>query len=130
MSPRRDPRSSQDTFLRYPGSAVVIALLADKWTIPVVHELARGTKRTGELKKALTGVSQKMLTQTLRTLEAHGLIERKIYAEVPPRVDYRLTTMGESINEPLADLCEWTERNGAALAGVRDRRARAGKRSR
>ena len=130
MPPRRQSRLGEDMFLAYPGSAVVIALLADKWTIPVVHALARGTKRTGELKKALAGVSQKMLTQTLRTLEMHGLIERKVYAVVPPRVEYSLTTMGESINEPLANLCAWTRRNGAALAEVRERRARAATRTR
>lgn len=103
----------------------MVALLADKWTIPVIHALARGTMRTGALKQELTGVSQKMLTQTLRTLEAHGLIERKVYAVVPPRVEYSLTTMGESINEPLAVLCTWVERHGAELATVRARRERA-----
>ena len=80
MSPTRrstepdDAADSDDVFLRYPGSALVVALLADKWTIPVLHALARGTRRTGALKQALPGVSQKMLTQTLRTLEAHGLL--------------------------------------------------------
>jgi DNA-binding HxlR family transcriptional regulator len=128
MSPVREGRSRDDSFLGYPGSALVIGLLADKWTIPVIHALARGTKRSGELKKTLTGVSQKMLTQTLRRLEMHGLIERSVFAVVPPRVEYRLTPLGESINEPLANLCAWTRRNGRALAAVRDRRARAGTR--
>lgn len=111
---RRLPREG-DVFLSYPGSSIVIALLADKWTIPVIHALARGTQRTGELKKALPGVSQRMLTQTLRTLEAHGLIARKVFAVVPPRVEYSLTAMGASINEPLTELCAWVERHGAAL---------------
>jgi DNA-binding HxlR family transcriptional regulator len=75
------------------------------------------------------GVSQKMLTQTLRTLEAHGLVDRKVYAVVPPRVEYRLTEMGESINEPLAALCAWVERHGAALERGLARR-QAAKRSR
>lgn len=124
MSPSRRSTDAEDVFLRYPGSALVIALLADKWTIPVIHALARGTKRTGELKKALPGVSQKMLTQTLRALEAHGLLERKVFAVVPPRVEYSLTAMGESINEPLAGICSWVERHGATLAAVRARRQR------
>jgi DNA-binding HxlR family transcriptional regulator len=106
---------SDAPFIRRPGSVLVIGLLADKWTIPVIHSLGRGTKRTGELKKALPGVSQKMLTQTLRSLEEHGLIERTVYPVVPPRVEYRLTALGESINEPLARLCEWTTRNAEAL---------------
>lgn len=102
-------------FLQRPGSTLVVGLLADKWTIPVIHALARGTKRTGQLKAELTGVSQKMLTQTLRTLELHGLVERKVFPEVPPHVEYSLTTLGWSINEPLAGICAWTEKHGAAL---------------
>jgi DNA-binding HxlR family transcriptional regulator len=111
MSPVRGP----DAFLRYPGSALVVSLLADKWTIPVIHSLARGTKRTGELRRVVAGVSQKMLTQTLRMLEERGLVERTVYPVVPPRVEYRLTAMGESINEPLQRLCEWTAEHGKAL---------------
>src|SRR5262249_56171812 len=91
-------------FITRPGSALVVALLSDKWTIPVIHSLARGTKRTGQLRRELVGVSQKMLTQTLRNLEEHGLIERRVYPVVPPHVEYRLTDLGESINEPLAQL--------------------------
>lgn len=115
---RRPPSPPDDAFLAYRGSALVVGLLADKWTIPVIHTLARGTRRTGELKQALAGVSQKMLTQTLRSLETHGLVERKVFAVVPPRVEYSLTPMGASINEPLAGLCAWTERYGAALEGA------------
>jgi DNA-binding HxlR family transcriptional regulator len=121
MSPARTP----DVFLRYPGSALVISLLADKWTIPVIHVLARGTKRTGELRRAIAGVSQKMLTQTLRMLEERGLIQRTVYPVVPPRVEYRLTELGESINEPLQHLCEWTADHGKALERAVARRGRA-----
>lgn len=117
--------SATDFFLRFPGSTLVIALLADKWTIPVIHELSRGTRRTGELKDALGTVSQKMLTQTLRSLELAGLVERKVYPVVPPRVEYTLTPMGESINEPLGGLCVWVERHGASLAALHARRQRA-----
>ena len=108
-------RSVPPPFLKFPGSALVITILADKWSIPVIHSLARGTKRMGVLRRDLAGVSQKMLTQTLRRLEKHGLIERSVFAVVPPRVEYRLTPLGESINEPLAHLCEWTKRHGTAL---------------
>jgi DNA-binding HxlR family transcriptional regulator len=121
VSPARTP----DVFLRYPGSALVISLLADKWTIPVIHALARGTKRTGELRRAIAGVSQKMLTQTLRMLEERGLIQRTVYPVVPPRVEYRLTQLGESINEPLQHLCEWTADHGKALERAVARRGRA-----
>jgi DNA-binding HxlR family transcriptional regulator len=110
--------ATPDSFGDYPGAALVISLLADKWTIPVIHSLARGTKRTGELKSALTGVSQKMLTQTLRALEGHGLISREVFPVVPPRVEYSLTELGESINVPLMHICEWTAQNGRKLERV------------
>jgi DNA-binding HxlR family transcriptional regulator len=116
--------SRTDGFLRYPGSSIVITLLADKWTIPILHALARGTRRTGELKKEIDGVSQKMLTQTLRMLEEHSLVERKVYPVVPPRVEYSLTAMGRSLNEPLAELGAWTEANGQALETGPARRTR------
>lgn len=111
-----------DSFTRFRGGALLLGLLADKWTIPVVHALARGTRRFGELHREIGGVSQKMLTQCLRRLERHGLVERTVYAEVPPRVDYRLTALGESLNAPLAGLCQWVERHGRSL----EAKARAG----
>ena len=121
-------RSPATPFMKFPGSALVVLILADKWTIPVIHSLARGMKRTGVLRRELAGVSQKMLTQTLRRLEMHGLIERTVFPVVPPSVEYRLTALGESINEPLAQLCEWTKQNGTdlerSLAGTRRRGTR------
>jgi DNA-binding HxlR family transcriptional regulator len=127
MTPKRRP-PGDDILLRYPGSRLVIALLADKWTIPVIHALASGTKRTGELRKMLTGVSQKMLTQTLRALEDHGLVERRVYPVVPPHVEYSLTATGHSINQPLAQLCEWMETHGRALERTVARRRTSGTR--
>jgi len=112
---KRRSESPPETFLRYPGSALVVSLLADKWTIPVIHALARGTKRTGELRRALSGVSQKMLTQTLRALEEQGLIRRTVYPVVPPRVEYGLTPMGESLNRPLRQL--WDCETGPGVSG-------------
>ena len=117
--------AANDVFLRYPGSALVVALLADKWTIPVIHALSRGTKRTGELRTEIGSVSQKMLTHTLRALEEHGLVDRKVYPVVPPKVEYRLTELGESINEPLAEICTWTVKHGPRLQRALSRRDRA-----
>ncbi|MBC7843426.1 MAG: helix-turn-helix transcriptional regulator [Gemmatimonadaceae bacterium] len=111
------------------GASLVVSLLADKWTIPLIHALARGTRRTSELKRLLGGVSQKMLTQTLRTIEEHGLIERRVYAEVPPRVEYSLTPLGRSLNEPLTIICEWTARHGAELVTARDNLRRSSRTS-
>ena len=121
VPPPQHADQQESPFLHIAGASLVVSLLADKWTIPLIHALARGTRRTNELKRLLSGVSQKMLTQTLRTIEEHGLIERKVYAEVPPRVEYSLTKLGESINEPLTVICEWTERNGAELLQARER---------
>ena len=114
MSPARPSTTRTDVFVRYPGSSIVIALLADRWTIAVVHLLARGTKRTGELKKELGRVSQKMLTQTLRLLEEHALVERKVYPVVPPRVEYSLTEYGESLRPVTQAMCNWGKRHMAA----------------
>jgi DNA-binding HxlR family transcriptional regulator len=114
-----------DTFSRFRGSSQLLAILADKWTIPVMHSLARGTRRFGELHRELTGVSQKVLTQCLRSLERHGLVERTVFPVIPPKVEYALTPLGESLNEPLAALCRWVEKNGKTL----ERRAEASQES-
>jgi DNA-binding HxlR family transcriptional regulator len=102
-------------FAGLPGSRLLLGLLADKWTIPVVHALARGTKRFGQLHRELGDVSQKMLTQCLRRLEQHGIVTRTVFPEIPPHVEYALTPMGVSLNEPLAGLCHWVEKNGRGL---------------
>jgi DNA-binding HxlR family transcriptional regulator len=113
MTPKLAP--GQTVFTRFRGSHVLLGLLADKWTIPVVHALARGTKRFGELRKEVGEVSQKVLTQCLRRLESHGLVRRTVYPVVPPRVEYSLTPLGMSLNEPLAGICQWITRHGRQL---------------
>jgi DNA-binding HxlR family transcriptional regulator len=109
------PTSTPSPFTRFHGSRELLSLLADKWTIPVVHTLARGNRRFGELHREIGGVSQKMLTQCLRSLEQHGLVSRTVHPVVPPHVDYALTPLGRSLNEPLAGLCRWVERYGKTL---------------
>lgn len=91
------------------GSRRVLDLVADKWAVIVIYVLSGGTHRFGELQRAVAGVSQKMLTQTLRGLERDGLVERKVYPEVPPRVEYTLSPLGETLVEPLSALCRWAE---------------------
>lgn len=85
--------------------------IANKWTVLIVYALTQGKKRYSELKQQIVGVSPKMLIQNLRNLERCGLIEREIYPSVPPRVDYSLTPLGESLVEPLAILGEWAYRH-------------------
>jgi DNA-binding HxlR family transcriptional regulator len=84
-----------------------VTVLDGKWTILVVRDLLSGTKRFGELRRSLAGISPKTLTDRLRSLEEHGLIERRIYAEVPPRVEYSLTEAGRTLEPVLVALSRW-----------------------
>ncbi|MBE9212139.1 helix-turn-helix transcriptional regulator [Plectonema cf. radiosum LEGE 06105] len=82
--------------------------IANKWTILIIYALTQGTKRYGELKQQIKGISPKMLIQNLRNLERCGLVERKVFPVVPPKVDYSLTPLGKSLVEPLAIFGEWS----------------------
>jgi len=86
-------------------------LISDRWTMIVVKALAEGIHRYGELHRAIGGISQKMLTQTLRSLEHDGLVRRTVYPVVPPKVEYALTPLGETLIEPLAAIGDWAERH-------------------
>ena len=77
-----------------------LTMISDKWKVLILRDLLTGTKRFGELKKSLTGVSQKVLTSQLREMEENGLVERKAYPEVPPRVEYTLTELGRGVPGP------------------------------
>ncbi len=89
-----------------PVSRALVAL-DGKWTILVVRDLLSGTKRFSELRRSLVGISPKTLTDRLRGLEEHGLVERRIYAEVPPRVEYSLTDAGRTLEPVLVSLARW-----------------------
>ena len=84
-----------------------LMLIGDKWKVLILRDLMPGTKRFGELKKSIGSVSQKVLTAQLRDMEEKGLVNRKVYAEVPPRVEYALTDLGESLRPVLAALFDW-----------------------
>lgn len=88
---------------------VTVSLIENKWKVLIIRDLLSGTKRFGELKKSIDGISQKVLTSQLRDMEASGLINRKVYAEVPPRVEYSLTDLGRSLSPVLMALKEWGE---------------------
>ena len=89
--------------------------IADKYTVLVMVFLQDTPRRFSELQRMITGVSQKVLTQTLRSLERDGLLTRTVYPEVPPRVEYALTPLGKTLIEPLAALREWAEANIEAV---------------
>ena len=86
---------------------ITMGLIDDKWKVLIVRDLLTGTKRFGELKKSVTGISHKVLTNNLRQMEADGLIKRKVYAEVPPRVEYSLTDTGHSLKPIIDAMADW-----------------------
>jgi len=97
----------------------IIDRFGDKWSLRVLVLLnENGVMRFNELLKATPGISQKMLTTTLRTLESHKLVNRKMYAEIPPKVEYNLTPLGQSLMKPLYNLIEWTLENVDEITGV------------
>lgn len=87
-----------------------LLLLSDKWKVLILRDLIGGTKRFGELKKSIGSVSQKVLTANLRSMEEDGLVSRKVYPEVPPRVEYTLTAVGESLKPVLDSMKDWGEK--------------------
>lgn len=104
-----------------PGcpSRVVLDRIADKWTALIIQILARGTLRYSELKREIGDISQKMLTQTLRSLERDGLVRRKVHPVASPKVEYALTPLGRTLIEPLKGLCRWTEKHLAEMEAHR-----------
>ncbi|TBL75749.1 winged helix-turn-helix transcriptional regulator [Paenibacillus thalictri] len=86
-----------------------LEVVSSKWTVLVFYELEFGKKRYSDLKKRIEGVTQKMLTQTLRQLERDGLVVRYVYPTVPPTVEYELTPLGETLIEPMRVLHRWTD---------------------
>lgn len=86
-----------------------LMMIGDKWKVLIIRELLPGTKRFNEIHHSIDGVSQKVLTQKLREMESDGLLERKVYAEVPPKVEYSLTELGKSLGPVLDSLKEWGE---------------------
>jgi DNA-binding HxlR family transcriptional regulator len=90
---------------------LVLSRIADKWTVLICMRLAQGTMRFGELRRQVSGISQKVLTHSLRALERDGLVARKVYAQVPARVEYSLTPLGRTLVRLMADIKDWAEAN-------------------
>lgn len=109
--------SEQKTVKELPACPVetTLTLIGDKWKVLILRDLLTGTKRFGELKKSIGKVSQKVLTAQLRDMEQSGLVNRKVYAEVPPRVEYSLTELGQSLNPILDAMRNWGEDYKASL---------------
>lgn len=103
------------------GLADVLASVGDKWTIMVVGALSKGPLRYNEVQRRVSGVSQRMLTLTLKRLEADGLVTRTLFPSVPPRVDYELTDLGQTLRGALVPLHLWAAENKGAIASNRAR---------
>ncbi|WP_410662176.1 winged helix-turn-helix transcriptional regulator [Amycolatopsis sp. lyj-84] len=111
---------SGDLFLADCPARLAVEVIADKWTVVVLAGLSEGPVRHGELVDLIGGISRKVLTQTLRRLEAHGLVRRHAYAEAPPRVEYELTPLGATLIDPIHILTEWARANGDAVLEALD----------
>ncbi len=97
----------------------VLDRIGDRWTVLVLNELSAGTRRFTELRRGIADISQRMLAQTLRTLETDGLVTRTVYPTIPPRVDYTLTPLGESLLDPLEGLIRWADASRPAIHAAR-----------
>jgi DNA-binding HxlR family transcriptional regulator len=99
----------------------VLARVGDKWSVLIVSRLGKRAMRFNEIKREIGGISQRMLTLTLRGLERDGLITRTVFPTIPPRVDYELTPLGRSLLEPVTALSDWALRNIARIDSARTR---------
>jgi DNA-binding HxlR family transcriptional regulator len=92
-----------------------LAVIGGRWKVLILEQLLGGTKRFNQLHRALAGITHKTLTQQLREMEADGIIDRKVYAQIPPKVEYSLTALGETLKPVLMAMHNWAARNGDAL---------------
>jgi DNA-binding HxlR family transcriptional regulator len=114
--PRRDLNASECRRV-----SEVLARVGDKWTMQVIAELGEGPRRFNELRRGIDGVSQRMLTLTLKNLERDGLVSRTVTPSVPPRVDYALTDLGRSMLAPVNALGQWAAAHVPAMDAARQR---------
>jgi len=99
----------------------VLNRVGDKWSVLIVALLGDGTKRSSELRRMIEGISQRMLTLTLKGLERDGLITRTVYPTIPPRVDYQLTKLGRGLLVPITGLANWAGENRQKIQDARDK---------
>jgi DNA-binding HxlR family transcriptional regulator len=101
------------------GLEAALDVVGGKWKPVVLWQLARGPRRFGELRRLVTGISEKMLIQELREMEADGIVARKDFREIPPRVEYSLTEFGVSLGDALRPLCDWGREHMGRIAEVK-----------
>ena len=118
--PRHEVRQAFDAYFENCPSRRLLERISDKWVVLILSRLAGGSMRYSELAARIAGISPKMLTQTLRSLERDGLVERTVTPSVPPRVDYELTGLGHSLSARIAPLKTWAEDNMDIIQAARD----------
>jgi DNA-binding HxlR family transcriptional regulator len=99
----------------------VLNRVGDKWSVLIVGLLADGSKRFSELRRTIEGISQRMLTLTLKGLERDGLVTRTVYPTIPPRVEYQLTKLGRTLRKPIQALAKWAQENREEIQKARNR---------
>lgn len=114
-----------DVFVADCPARTMLDLIADTWSVITVVALDRGPARYSELQDRIEGISKKMLTQTLRKLEANGLVERRVLRTAPPGVQYRLSALGQTLLEPVRSLSRWAEEHTDDLLEAQDRTSAA-----
>jgi DNA-binding HxlR family transcriptional regulator len=121
MVTSREPRPPRVLNEAHEDCAIrrVLDRLGDKWSYLLILKLAKGPQRFGELRRAVDDISQRMLTETLRSLQRDGLVARTVYPTTPPSVEYRLTALGQSLLEPMQGLVAWADRQLPAIVSAR-----------
>lgn len=114
MSPRNIKKE------RCPAVREVLNRVGDKWSVQIVDLLGDGPMRFSDLRRSIEGISQRMLTLTLRGLERDGLVSRTVFPEIPPRVVYELTKLGKTLLDPISALAEWAEEQRTAIQTARE----------
>ena len=97
----------------------ILDIIADKWSVIVLYCLAYRPRRYNEIHRRIEGISQKVLTQTLRKLERHGMVERNVLSEMPPNVEYSLTILGQTLIEPLLAIAKWSREHFSVVVASR-----------
>ena len=97
---------------------IVFDVIGDRWKVKIVESLLNGTQRFGELKKSVGNITQKVLTSNLRKLEEHGVLIRKVYAQIPPKVEYRLTALGKKLKPMIDSMIEWGTEYTSKMGGI------------
>ena len=124
-SPRQEKQpecaDAPNVLSQHCPSNSVLKMVAGKWQVLVLYALRLDKRRYSDLQRSVGGISQKMLTQTLRDLERNGLVERTVYPVVPPHTEYELTELGASLEEVVHDLGVWAQDNMEAVLGARER---------